>query len=330
MDWLKKPENIMTGIVLAAALTQPRREGQKPIGQVGQAALAALGFRGGLQAGVQAQEERERDFQQRSQVQNRQLAQGDTRNQIEREQLAQQATEGAANRATQLQIAGTARPDTPAEAALMNAQAGYYNRMPTSGSENDPNKFKDPYEEEIFKHWFEGETNKAAMEGKVFQLNPIAWLQHIQPYRNARTQVDAMRSQGLMGEIVQDNTGAYKVRVVGVADPTNNPAATVETPAPNPAPGTSAQEPVVTLSPQVDPTEQIVGLRGNKTGPGRGGGSTIPGGPDKQREYLNTLDEAQLRSLLRRATGRGSQLATEELRMIKEALKAKANAKPTQ
>lgn len=223
VEWLKRPENLMTGLVLAAGLTQPRQRGEKPIGQLGRSAVAALGFRGGLEAGVQAKGERDQARADEQTVRREQARLGQERIDVERESQRIQQSEGAATRATQEKIAGTPRPNTPGEEELLRQQAGYYGRMPAYGSGKDPNdpnnKFKDPIEEMIATKFIE--SRMAA--DPAYVVNPIEVLQHLQPYRNARVQVDAMRNMGLMGEIVQGADGNYKVRVTGVSDPTTSP-----------------------------------------------------------------------------------------------------------
>ncbi len=55
LEFLKKPENLATALVLAAALTSQRKPGQSRLNQGLTAGVGALAFRGGLEKGVQGQ-----------------------------------------------------------------------------------------------------------------------------------------------------------------------------------------------------------------------------------------------------------------------------------
>lgn len=54
-EFLSRPENLATALVLTAALTSQRRQGQSKGNKFLEASVGALGFRGGLQKGVQEQ-----------------------------------------------------------------------------------------------------------------------------------------------------------------------------------------------------------------------------------------------------------------------------------
>jgi hypothetical protein len=245
MEWLKKPENLMTGIVLAAGLAQGRsREGQSDAGVVGERVLGALAFRGGLDAATHQRNEQKRELDSRVAYQQGTLRQGEQ--QIETQRAGQRltASEGQANRAHAAQLANTPRPQTEAERQETLSRAGYYDRMPQARVGGDGEKdglFEDMYEQKIFEQWAQGEMTQGR------PLDIMKWAQIVQPYRNARLQMKIMADQGLLGELTQGADGQWKVVVRGVADPT----------ASQPTPG---NEPPVELTPESVPPSDLAGL----------------------------------------------------------------------
>lgn len=238
LEWLKKPENLMTGIVLAAGLMQDKRPGQSNLDAFGQRALGALAFRGGLDLGVQEAGRRDRELASQQQYRQGRLDLG-------KEQIRATREEGAATRKHageqtdktiqgQKDLRAIPQAQTPAEtdytkalAEQARAQAGLYGRMPAigkgSGSGPDDALGGDLYEQEMFKSWFAAEQQNALQTGKPFVMDPMKWAIYIQPYRNAKLQLRAMEAQGLPGEVYQNDKGQWFVRVAGVATPQAGP-----------------------------------------------------------------------------------------------------------
>lgn len=315
LNWLKKPENLMTGIVLLAGLTQDRRPGQSKLDQLGQVGVGSLAFRGGLQSGIHQQQVEEQQRQQQTQVQNRQLGQGDTRNQIAREGVAAQSADAAAQRTSAEKLATTPRPLTPEEAALTKAQTGYYDRMPRDPvGTQDPNaRFKDPIEELIATKFIESKM----MQNPNWIANPMEVLQHLQPYRNARTQVDSMRTKGLMGEIVQSSDGQYKVRVTGVADA-------------QPTPGTPSPEAPISITPSAAPsiegaaTEATARRQAETNAAAQAAERNRPASLQESAQFkasLDALEVSDLDKLLRK-----KDLPVEQARVVRTELNARMKA----
>ncbi len=115
-EFLKRPENLATALVLATAVTSPKSRGQTDLNKVLASGTAALGFRGGLEAGVAGQRAGKREEARTVQEQEADIAaqaaataQGKRRNEISQQQVTQQ---------------GQARPLAPSDIALNQAQAG--------------------------------------------------------------------------------------------------------------------------------------------------------------------------------------------------------------
>ena len=126
-EFLLKPENLATTLVLAAGLTSERRPNQSRLNQGLQASVGALGFRGALEADIRDQRLAEQQRREESQAQS---AEQD----IARRRVAAQET--------QAQAATQPRPLNPSEieenqarAGLLNAQADALGR---EGPATDP------------------------------------------------------------------------------------------------------------------------------------------------------------------------------------------------
>lgn len=134
-DFLTRPENIATALVLAAGVTSERRPDQSRVNKALESGVGALGFRGGLESGIQDQRRETREEQRAAEAQaatiaaqraetgqrGQQVQQGRRRNEILSQQVEQQ---------------GQARPLNPSErdqnlaqAELSRAQAGALDRQ---------------------------------------------------------------------------------------------------------------------------------------------------------------------------------------------------------
>jgi hypothetical protein len=262
LEWLKKPENLTTGLVLAAGLMQDRRPGQSKLDALGQVGLGTLAFRGGLQQGVQQTQERQQEQASQQGYRKDQTDIARDRNRIEQEEGAAnrkaQADQTAATIQGQEHLRSVPQAQTPAEtdyqralAENARAQAALYGRMPVgpgdkSGKPEDAIG-GDLYEEEMFKQWASAEMQNAQMSGQPFVMDPMKWMQYVQPYRNAKIVLKQMETQGLPGEIYKDDKGTYRVRITNVAPPT---------PSGDPNAPPAGNPPPVELTPGPSPTMQ--------------------------------------------------------------------------
>lgn len=113
LEFLKKPENLATALVLAAALTSQRKQGQSRLNQGLTAGVGALAFRGGLEKGVQGQRATLREEERTAAESAADITQGEEQTAIMRER----------NRIAEEQLT-TPRPLTESESALNTATAG--------------------------------------------------------------------------------------------------------------------------------------------------------------------------------------------------------------
>jgi len=118
-EFLSRPENLATALVLAASLTGEKRQGQSGLNKALESGVGALGFRGGIEQGVTKQRRQvEQDTQAAAKqagelaLGGRQVGAAETRNKISREQLT------------------TPRPLPASEIALNEAQAAALGRTP--------------------------------------------------------------------------------------------------------------------------------------------------------------------------------------------------------
>lgn len=119
-DFLTKPENLVTALVLAAGLTSRRSPGQSRVNQALTAGVGALGFRGGLEKGVQDTRAKRRKEEGEAAQGAADIAQGKERNKI-----------AADTNTIRREAITTPRPQTESQiasdqalAALRRAQAG--------------------------------------------------------------------------------------------------------------------------------------------------------------------------------------------------------------
>lgn len=244
-DWLKKPENLMTGIVLLAGLAQPRREGQNVAGQIGERALGALAFRGGLDQGMRKQSMQERELASQEQYTQSRIQQGAQGLDLQREGLRQQE-----------RLAGQARPLTPEEAEAQRAgaqesrsRASLYDRtdpnIRAGGDGADPDKqFRALQRQQAMEAIIAQHTDP--LTGKV-NIDPGTLASEMVKWDNAMMWAEGLRQSGHMPEIVKDAKGNWGVRVLGSgAQPSPEPNApsmpgptepvvTIQEPAPTPS-----------------------------------------------------------------------------------------------
>jgi hypothetical protein len=134
-DFLMRPENLATALVLAAGITSERRPNQSKISKFLESSTGALGFRGGLEAGVEAQRATKRDEQrtvekQAADIVAQQQASAQGGAQVRNQRIAAEAAQqnaGAAvqNAGTQASLAPSTIEGNQAQAGLYDAQAGF-------------------------------------------------------------------------------------------------------------------------------------------------------------------------------------------------------------
>jgi hypothetical protein len=227
VEFFKRPENLATGLVFLAALAQPRNRGQSSLGAVGQAALGATAFRGGLQQGIRRetlqdedraraklQQDKENEFKQ-TQIGIAQQGLG-----LEREKMSQAERLAREQNANALQLKGTATPETPEEAALKRAMTGYYERMPKETNKNSMFASIDPQMlQDMSKIQWQNEVNQAALEGRTPD-----------PIRVTNSLFDFMRSVAAAGAVpgahlVRNTDGSISIETAPLAPPAGAPGA---------------------------------------------------------------------------------------------------------
>lgn len=134
-QFFARPENLATALVIATGLTGERRSGQSRVNKLFETGVAGLGFRGGLEQGVQ-QQRRQQEQDRQSAVrqaadistQNAQVRQGAQRNELQQQQLEQDAQQFQ----TEQDRLSQPRPLNPSEIALNNAQAQHLTALASS------------------------------------------------------------------------------------------------------------------------------------------------------------------------------------------------------
>jgi len=121
-EFLKKPENLSTALVLLAGITSPKSRGQTNLNKALVSGVGALGFRGGLEKGVAGQRAETRKEQRTIDQQQAELAAGQavTSQGAERNRIAGRQVDVQQQLATQ---AGQPRPLNPSERTRNLSQA---------------------------------------------------------------------------------------------------------------------------------------------------------------------------------------------------------------
>jgi hypothetical protein len=234
LDWIKRPENLTTALILGAALAQPRDPGRNAFQTVLQRGAGALAFRGGMENQIQdqrlkegaaaeqayARQETQRSNKQREDLTGQQIGVDKERNVITRENIAATTAEGTANRANALTLKQTPDALTPEQKNMYNQQAGYYSRMPQApgGGAGGKSSAYDPFVEddiEMFKKWADAKIAAGQTP------DPLEWTKTMAPVLAMRTQMRSMMQQGIMPTINQRADGSYELFVGGVAPPAN-------------------------------------------------------------------------------------------------------------
>lgn len=132
-EFLMRPENLATALVLATGVTSERRPNQSKLNKALEAGTGALGFRGGLEQNVRAQRKDQRTEAREAEAQAETIAaqQAQTRQgdiQVQNQRRAADASMVSAraqaqNAATDASIAGSTMQENQARAGLYNAQA---------------------------------------------------------------------------------------------------------------------------------------------------------------------------------------------------------------
>lgn len=148
-NFFKDPKNLATGLVFLAALAQGRRPGQSTAGQVGERALGALAFRGGIDSSqrkqkIQDDQLAEQKLQQSkdNEFKNRQVAIGEQGLDLQRSGQSQAARLAADENASRER---TAVAEGASEIRLRDSQARLNDRTDPnlrsgsgSGANDDP------------------------------------------------------------------------------------------------------------------------------------------------------------------------------------------------
>lgn len=333
LEWLKKPENLMTGIVLAAGLMQDRRPGQSRTDALGQRALGALAFRGGLDLGVKEQQRQEAEDRSRQGYRQGQID-------VSKEHIATQRSEGAANRTAakentqatiqgQKDLRGIPQAQTPAEGAYTGAlttealsRARLNDRMPVgragSGSNPDDPLGGDLYEQEMFKQWAAADMAQAQATGQPYVMDPMKWLTYVQPYRNAKVVLTQMEHNGLPGEIYKDDKGTFRVRIANVAAPQ---------PGPDTVPGVQADAPVELTPTSIESAAAASTKRkeAEMATQAAAAEAARPATPEEMKPFMDKLPALSNKEL--EALMRSKDLPIEQVRVIRTELRRRSDEK---
>lgn len=147
-EFLKRPENLATGLVLLAGITGPRGRDQSKLNKALTSGVGALGFRGGLEKGIEAHRSDLREEGRTIEAQDADIAAQQAATQVNQGNLAVNQGTLAVNQQTaginqQLaNQAGVARPLPQSEIALNQARADAFSRDPDAV----PNDFASLFE----------------------------------------------------------------------------------------------------------------------------------------------------------------------------------------
>ena len=180
-QFLTRPENLATALIMATAFTSERRKDQSGFSKILESGVAGLGYRGGVQAGVRDAREdvrtEGRTVEQQAEniaAQRAQTQQGTEQLGIQRGALAEDTrAHGAQEKleAEKIRQAGLPPQLHPSEVLQNEAYAGYMNRMPQGAQPKppvDPKKF-------LLDYVTQGQAAAAAIGDASF--NPIKKMQ---------------------------------------------------------------------------------------------------------------------------------------------------------
>lgn len=143
-EFLKRPENLATALVLLAGVTGPRHRGQSKLNKALTSGVGALGFRGGLEKGVEAQRAEQREEGRTIESQDAEIAARQAATQVAQGNL--DVNRGTLGLNQQLaDQARQARPLAPSESALNQARANALGRDPNA----TPNDFESLFSRNI-------------------------------------------------------------------------------------------------------------------------------------------------------------------------------------
>lgn len=325
MEWLKKPENLMTGIVLLAGLTQPRREGQNVAGQVGERLLGAMAFRGGLNESMRKQDIEERRLRGDEEFQQGRLQQGQRGLDLQQQQIQQQGSLAREQMTHAEKLHTTPRPLTPEEAAYQRANARESNSRASLYDRTDPNLRAGSGDGAKPEDQFRALQRQQAMEAIIAQhtdpltgqvkIDPATLASEMTKWDNAMMYAEALRQSGYTPEVVKNPDGSWVVQDLGRKPPEQDP-----TPAPGALPSTqSPPAPVVSILPE---STSSAGAPQNALPLGPAGKAILE--PDSG---LKSLTDEQLNLKLKSANrGEASQIRIEIQRRARE--KKRASQKP--
>lgn len=130
-EFLKRPENLATALVLLAGITGPRGQGQTKLNKTLQSGVGALGFRGGLDKGIEADRAASREEGRTIEAQDAEIAAQQAATAVSEGNLA--VNQGTLDINQQLaDQAGQARPLAPSAIALNQARSDALGRDPNA------------------------------------------------------------------------------------------------------------------------------------------------------------------------------------------------------
>ncbi len=179
-QFISDPRNLSTALVFLASALQQRQPGQSPLSGVANAGVTALGFRGGLEQGIRKNQLTDDEIQarnlERSQEQENRQVQLNLQQQgvdLQGKQLSQNERLAQQQMQTQRDLATAVRPETPEEANLKNAMAGYYGRMPKDGTGGSGKDYRSQMFEDLFREQWKQEVQSAALENRAPDVTKI-------------------------------------------------------------------------------------------------------------------------------------------------------------
>ncbi len=297
-EWVKKPENMLTALVLAGSLAQDRRPGQSKLDAVAERGLGTLGFRGEMRRLNQKDVDAAAAQQSELDWRKGQTDIGVERNRIGREGVEVDREQVKATRDnTSAQIAGQERMNTQDNATkimLARIEEGW--RMQLGGLEkqiaemgkNGPFGLDEKTIVDIFKNYADASANGVSLPAPGEQVQFIL-RSKLGADPTLQAQVGFRYFEGKDGKKYIDVNPEYR-GLFGIPDGQGAPKATPGAPTPTGRPQPQAKTPAQKPKPYDVPRQPTPAI----AGVGESGWKGFTGWRDsKQAEY----DEAMKKGL---------------------------------
>ncbi len=297
-QWIRKPENMLTALVLAGSLMQDRRPGQSKMDAVAERGLGTLGFRGEMRRLNQADTDAAAKQQSEIDWRTGQTKVAQERNTIDREGVGVQREQVQATRDnTTAQIAGNERMNTQDnQTRLMLARMeeswrlklGDLEKEVATMGKNGPFGLDEKTIVDIFKNYADASANGVSLPAPGEQVQFIL-RSKLGADPTLQAQVGFRYFEGKDGKKYIDVNPEYR-GLFGIPDGQGAPKATPGAPTPTGRPQPQAKAPAQKPKPYDVPRQPTPAI----AGVGESGWKDFTGWRDsKQAEY----DEAMKKGL---------------------------------